>query len=138
MFKSVILPSGEKVFSYEKIILDGHFTWNEATEGLTRLPKDIDTEKRIFLAAKQMEKVRLWLGEKPIIVSSWMRDEIANRKAGGAKNSRHLYGDALDFYCHHLTPQEIFKLLNHRHQIGGLSAYKSHVHIDFRGYCCRW
>ena len=138
MYKSAILPSGDKVFSYESIIPDGHFIWNEATKGLSRVPTSIAIEKRIFETAHEMEKIRQWLGDKPIFVNSWYRDFTANRLAGGAKDSRHLYGDALDFSCSHLSPKEIFSLLNHRHQKGGLSVYKTHVHIDFRGYCCRW
>lgn len=138
MYKTVLLPTGDRVYSYENIIPDGHFTWNEATKGLTRIPKDIVVVKNIYKAAKQMELVRELLGNQPIIINSWYRDPITNKKVGGASHSRHLFGDGIDFRCNHLSPSQIFSRLSNWHNCGGLSTYKSHVHIDFRGYYCRW
>ena len=42
------------------------------------------------------EALRHKLGDRPIGVSSGFRDYACNSSVGGASNSRHLYGDALD------------------------------------------
>lgn len=136
--KSMILPSGEMVFGSEQIIPDGHFTWNEVTKNMTRIIGDISTEQRVYRAAHRMEQVRKILGGEPIIVNSWYRDVVSNARIGGAPDSRHLYGDALDFRHMLLNPKQVYSILDEWLKDGGLSAYKSHVHIDFRGIKARW
>ncbi len=137
--KSIILPSGEVVFGDETIIPDGHFQWKEVTHNQTRIPKNISIEGRIYKTAHELEKIRKILGNKPIKITSWYRDKIANDKTPGAASaSRHLYGDGVDFCCFHMSPREIYAELDKWHKTGGLAVYKTHVHIDFRGVRARW
>lgn len=138
MTKSITLPSSEVVFGTELIIPDGHFNWNEATKNLKIRPVQIAVETNIYEAAKMMEQVRYELGSFPLHVTSWYRNYDHNRKVGGSSKSLHLQGRAVDFYCLYLTPKEIFNILDKKWDKGGLSAYKSHVHIDCRGYKARW
>ena len=137
--KSITLPSGEVVFGEENICPDGHFIWNEALNGLTRVPPNITVEGRIYKTAFELEKVRRILGGEPLIITSWYRDRAANDKIpNSAPNSRHLFGDGVDFKCSHISPRQIYRALDSWHQKGGLAVYQYHVHIDWRGFRSRW
>lgn len=135
---TIKLPSGEYVQPFELILPDGHFTWAEATKQGSRIPVDIKVEKRIYEAAKMMELVRYELGSYPLYITSWYRPKDVNRKVGGVSNSRHIFGDGVDFFCNHLSPYTVFKKLDKIWDKGGLHAYKKFVHIDKRGFKARW
>lgn len=135
---SATLPSGEHITAYELVIPDGHFAWHEVTKQMTRIPSTIAIEKRVYEAAKMMEQIRFRLGSYPLYVNSWIRDSYTNKMVGGSPKSRHLYGDAVDFYCNHISPIQIYKILDSYWEKGGLAVYKNHVHIDCRGYEARW
>lgn len=138
MSELITLPSGEIVQTYELVLPDGHFTWSEVTKNGARIPNTIEVEKRIYEAAKMMEWVRYELGSYPLYVTSWFRPDDVNRRVGGVSNSRHIFGDGVDFRCNHLNPNVIYKKLKDSWSDGGLHAYKSFVHIDKRGYKARW
>ncbi|MEX1308613.1 MAG: D-Ala-D-Ala carboxypeptidase family metallohydrolase [Eubacteriales bacterium] len=46
----------------------------------------------------RLEVVRKSIGDKHIIIRSGYRSKKYNRRVGGAKNSQHLYGKAVDIY----------------------------------------
>lgn len=50
--------------------------------------------------ARRMEEVRRLLGNRVITVSSGYRSPRLNRAVGGARNSAHLTGHAVDFNCY--------------------------------------
>jgi len=52
--------------------------------------------ENLLRAMWKAEALRHKLGDRPIRVSSGFRDYSCNASVGGASNSRHLYGDALD------------------------------------------
>jgi zinc D-Ala-D-Ala carboxypeptidase len=85
--------------------LSEHFTLEEAIESdiATRFGIDNSPNERqlsnMILAAKYLESVRALLDNKKITVSSWLRVPLVNKKAGGALNSAHLDGFAIDFRC---------------------------------------
>lgn len=138
MALSIELPSGEVVFGFQPIIKNGNFTWNEATKNLTRKPHSLAVERRIITTAREMQKIRMMLDNYPLKIHSWYRPETENSRVGGSKNSRHLFGDGVDFSCKQLRPMSIYLILNNLHTKGGLKAYNSFVHIDWRGYFARW
>jgi zinc D-Ala-D-Ala carboxypeptidase len=70
--------------------------------------------------------------------TSWYRPQHINHRVGGVKDSRHLFGDAVDISSDYLAPQAMYKLLDKIHMRGGLGRYYSFVHIDFRGEIARW
>lgn len=85
--------------------LTRHFTLQEATRsdtarklGMSNQP-DNDDLARITETAYQMERVRQILGNNPVVVSSWYRNEQVNRAVGGVPNSAHRMGYAVDFAC---------------------------------------
>ncbi len=79
--------------------LTPHFTLAELTvtnTGLTNIPSG-ERKANLLHTALQMEKVRELLGNLPITVTSGFRSSAVNLKVGGATNSDHLSGFAVDF-----------------------------------------
>lgn len=80
--------------------LTEHFSLSEFTAtdyALSNLPSEIELE-RIKRMATVMEEVRQVLGH-PVIITSGFRSDAVNRAAGGADNSSHRLGLAVDFKC---------------------------------------
>lgn len=125
------LPSGKEVYPSSRITQN--FTWGEATWNCTRVPQSLKIENNIINTAINLQTIRTLLGSKPLIITSWYRPPAVNQRVGGASNSTHLQGYAVDFRCH-LPPQTIFEILNATHP-GGLGWYaKGWVHIDWRNW----
>lgn len=116
-----------------------HFTWSEFTKGGSRVPVNATITQRIVKLAKYMEGVRSFLGERPIHITSGYRDPYSNRSVGGARDSRHMYGDAVDFWVEGLDLVDVFYRLKGYHPRGGLAVGSGFVHIDLRpGAAARW
>ncbi len=84
-------------------------------------------------AAELMERIRQFFGNLPITVNSWYRTEIYNKQVGGAKNSQHVLGRAVDFTVQGVKPAEVQKRLAavvKELGIGGLGCYPTFTHID--------
>lgn len=83
----------------------------------------------------KLEAMRHALGDRPIVVSSGFRSRACNDAVGGARNSRHLYGDAAD-----LVGNPSFCQLAQRaryHGFGGIfgpgyPGHNDHTHVDGR------
>lgn len=121
------------------IIENGNFTWSEATHNGTRMPPNQEVVEAIVRIAKATQEVRNRL-RLPMTVTSWYRTPQANRNCGGAKFSRHLVGDALDFVCEGMTGQQLYQFLDPWWE-GGLGRYPRFfnlIHLDVRGTRARW
>lgn len=85
--------------------------------------------------AKMMEVVRSCLGNRPIRINSWYRSPEVNARVGGAFNSQHLRGEAVDFVCpSYGTPYEVAQLLSADRDLlmfDQLIYEHSWVHISF-------
>lgn len=92
---------------------------------------------RAMLLAREFERIRIAIGA-PIRVGSAYRTPEHNRAVGGAANSQHMQGRALDLY-----PPDgwsvakfyaaIREIAGHEESsIGGLGRYPTFVHIDTR------
>lgn len=121
------------------IIVDGSFTWAEATKGGSRMPPDQETLEGIIRIAKLGQRARDRVG-RPFIVTSWYRDPVVNAAVGGVSNSRHINGDAIDFYCDGLTGDEIYWILDPwwPSGLGRYIKFPFLCHIDVRDYRARW
>ena len=78
-----------------------YFTITELTKTATGLPNTPPEAYRlnlINLVDKVLDSAREAL-KMPITVSSGYRSSEVNRRAGGATNSQHLYGEAADVKC---------------------------------------
>ncbi|MEM8613953.1 MAG: D-Ala-D-Ala carboxypeptidase family metallohydrolase [Cyanobacteria bacterium P01_H01_bin.105] len=121
------------------IIPNGNFTWAEATRGGTRMPLNQSTVDGMIRIAKLAQQARDRIG-RPFHITSWYRPPDINRQVGGASNSRHIVGDAIDFYVDGLTGDQIYWTLDPWWP-GGLGRYRRFArlsHIDARGYRARW
>ena len=92
--------------------------------------------------AKNIQVLRDYIG-KPIKINSGYRSPQHNAKIGGAKNSQHLTGKAVDIRVDGMTPKQLFDIIETlqnkgKMDIGGLKAYNSFVHYDIRGHFARW
>ncbi|MEM8505356.1 MAG: D-Ala-D-Ala carboxypeptidase family metallohydrolase [Cyanobacteria bacterium P01_D01_bin.1] len=126
-------------FLSEPIIPDGNFTWAEATKNGRRIPVSRDVVYGIIRIARVMEEIRARLGDRPIRVNSWYRDPASNRAIGGARFSRHLSGDAVDFVVVGIHSYTVYDRLNRWWgSRGGLASSSIFTHIDARGYYARW
>jgi hypothetical protein len=94
--------------------LSDNFTWEEAVVTTHRdIPNELPAELKnnVKMTAMKMETIRYFL-RCPVSVLSWYRCELLNRKVGGAKNSDHMTGTAVDFAAYKYgTPLAIVKLL---------------------------
>ncbi|MEM6773085.1 MAG: D-Ala-D-Ala carboxypeptidase family metallohydrolase, partial [Bacteroidota bacterium] len=123
----------------EPIVPGGNFTWAEATKNGSRIPVNRDVVYGIIRIARVMEEVRSRLGDRPIRVNSWYRDPVTNRAVGGARYSRHLVGDAVDFVVIGIHSYTVYDRLNSWWgSRGGLASSSIFTHIDARGYYARW
>ncbi len=109
-----------------------HFAWNEAD---CRCCQRIHSREAVKAAAEMMEGVRKKCGNRPVKVLSWCRCVRHNRKVGGALDSNHMRGIAVDFVVKGLTPAQVQTLLEDH--IGGLGSYHGFTHIDL-GKMRRW
>lgn len=113
-----------------------HLTWAElACKDGTAYPQKYILDGRIFRLAAMFEDIRM-IWNKPIEILSAFRTPSHNRKVGGAKQSQHLYGRAID-----LRPPKGVKLVDFYNiikqntdefGIHGLGRYDTFVHVDFR------
>jgi uncharacterized protein YcbK (DUF882 family) len=96
----------------------------------------------IITLAKNLQVLRDEV-KRPITISSGYRSPEHNASVGGAKNSRHLVGDAADIKVDGMTPREVADVIERlikdgRMLQGGLGVYRTWVHFDCRGTKARW
>jgi hypothetical protein len=98
-------------FTYEEAIATQHREYIEMNK-----PSDAIHTTMVMIAIR-MEKVRALLG-KPIHINSWYRCPQLNAAIGGAKNSDHMTGSAVDFICPDFgNPLDICKHIIDNHQL---------------------
>lgn len=119
--------------------LSKNFTLDEFTFSQTASRSNIDNTpspevlEKLKYTAECMEKVRKILSY-PVHISSGYRNALVNKAVGGAKNSQHLTGEAVDFTCPKFgTPRQIVeKLLEYDLPFTQLILeYDRWVHISF-------
>lgn len=138
--KAIRLPGFSGLYYLNNpIVAKGSFTWGEATHGGSRIPVDESVVYGMIRIAKSMEEVRKLFGNRPVSINSWYRDPATNRRVGGARFSRHLNGDAIDFNIQGYHPSSVYAKLNGWWGAkGGLASSSVFTHIDARGYRARW
>ena len=98
--------------------------------------------ENVLKLAINLQVLRNEIGEA-INVTSGYRTRAENERIGGAKESKHLTGQAADINCASYTPEElkiiIEKLIKEgKMEKGGLASYSKHTHYDNRGHNARW
>jgi len=122
--------------------LTPHITLEEFTAsqtasrmGLDNMPTGQNYEN-VEQCAKNMEKVRAILGEKPILISSGYRSPAVNAACGGSSTSAHMSGLAADFTCPgfgdpHAICKKLEPLLKELEVDQLIYEYASWVHIGW-------
>jgi len=124
------------------MIITEHFSLEEfnCSDGTSYPLNRIESTLRPL--CESLELIRAEAGH-PLYIVSGYRTKSYNRKVGGAFRSRHMEGDAADLYCHHVTPLELYDIINEMMEdsvvsMGGLGFYSWGIHYDQRGYKARW
>lgn len=113
-----------------------HLFWKEleCRDG-TPYPSEFIEDGRVYRLAHVYETIRKILGNLPITIHSGYRTETWNKHVGGAINSQHLHGLALDIEHVKVSPASMYRQLL-RHSVplglGGLGLYRTFIHIDIR------
>lgn len=70
---------------------------------------------------------------KPLSLNSTFRSKSSNKKAGGAKKSQHLHGNAVDISVKDMPIAERKALISLASSMGftGIGVYHTAIHIDF-------
>lgn len=113
-----------------------HLSWKElACKDGTPYPKEYILAGRASALAIVFEDIRA-LYNKPIQITSAYRTREYNKKIGGARNSQHVEGRALDLKSPKGVPFKTFynDIRNYAEAFGitGIGRYKTFVHIDIR------
>lgn len=125
----------------DPIYQGSHFTWAEATRNGRRIPQNTNfggiiipaaqITANIVRLARELDKIRADLGDRPVHINSWYRSPSANADAGGVKNSQHLLGWAADIVIEGYTPNQVAARLT-KTWPGGLGDSSIYTHIDLR------
>lgn len=117
--------------------LSPHFSLHEMMRSNAAERNNVDNRataneiNRLVLLARYMEQVRT-LFRQPIIVTSAFRSREINKLVGGAVNSDHVAGYAIDFKMSNFTPQEICDTIANNgfkyHQL--INEFNSWVHLS--------
>ena len=89
-------------------------------------------DKRVDKKAMALwSKVQNEFGEQ-LGIKSGYRSPSRNRKAGGAKKSQHMHGNALDIQTGHLSNAQKLDLINMASKAGfkGIGVYNNNLHFD--------
>ena len=86
-----------------------------------------------------LEKIREHFGNRPVNINSAYRCPARNAAVGGATNSQHLTGFAVDLWIEGVDPEEVYYFCDELvGSSGGVGKYNTFTHIDCRGYRARW
>lgn len=114
------------------------FFWYELLRNGERLPVNKEVTANMVRIGEELQPWRDKIAE-PFIITSGYRPPAANAAAGGATFSRHLSGDALDFYWASANKHQMYRTFDAGWP-GGLGIYRNLeiLHVDARGHRVRW
>jgi len=139
---AIKLPGYQSAFYLEDPIYPGSsFYWREALRNGDRKPSEKSQVDNIIAMAKNLDAIRSFLGNRPMVITSWLRPNKPvdiNRQVGGVSNSRHITGDGVDFLVPSMNMfdvQERLKSYCQKNNLGlGLGAKRGFVHVDLAGF----
>jgi len=122
----------------DPIVPGSPYTWGDATKNGARVPNTKEIMGGIIRICIVLTDLTKKVGKSKFIINSWYRDPISNREVGGKVSSRHLSGDAIDFYFDGPEYERLFKELWADGQSGtqgwpgGVAKGSGFIHIDDR------
>lgn len=134
---TIKIPQIGNVYLGDPVVPGGSLFWYECTHGGKRIPETAEVVNGMIRLARKLQPLRIEIG-KPFFVTSWYRPQRINAEVGGAWDSRHMYGDAIDFYIKEYSADEMYEIF-HPIWDGGLGTYpqKGVLHLDAWEYA-RW
>lgn len=110
-----------------------NFTLSEALKNDG--PVDDDIYENILYTASRMEEVRSFL-DSQLLVVSWYRNPAHNSRGGGARNSAHMKGLAVDFRAANAKDQRLIfnKIIKSKLSFDVIIYYKKQnfIHLGFK------
>ncbi len=85
----------------------------------------------------RLERLRIIIGNKPIVITSGYRCTNQNSIVGGTKKSYHKYGLACDIKIKGMDP-EFLKEYAIRSGFSGIGTYPNFTHLDLRKEIYYW
>lgn len=111
-----------------------YFDLNEAvatSTGIYNEPEGLELKSNIIQCAQRLDEVRE-LFNRPVIINSWYRSPKVNSKVGGAKNSAHMTGWAVDFRVQGMQDLEVaLRIKESGIRMDQLILEPSWLHISF-------
>gem|GEM_PF-496456 len=126
------LPGNTSTFYTDQpIIPGGSFTWGEATREATRIPETQAIVNNIIGLARALQPVRERLN-RPFQINSWYRPPAVNAAVGGASQSQHLFGRAVDIQVQGLSGRQVANalMLTWPGGVGIYSNIPNIIHLD--------
>lgn len=120
--------------------LTEHFSLDEfdqpARHGFDHLPYPFEKRHLAYQLAVELEEIRR-LFNMPITIVSGYRSFPYNRKIGGARDSQHVAGRAVDFKVRLVSAADVHRACLELYDagkldMGGLGRYPSFTHLDIR------
>ena len=127
-----------------------HFPWAEfACQDAQKTPVPPNLRANTIRLCWLLEKLRHQLGDVPISIDSGYRTPAHNRQVGGAADSRHMHGDAADFFVAQVdrwiaqgtaaNRTAVLAVANRIFASGGVGNETSGtLHVDSRGWKARF
>jgi hypothetical protein len=115
------------------------YTWADATKNGSRVPASKEIMQGIIRICQIITPMTKETGQTKWTINSWYRDPSSNASVGGASASRHLSGDAIDFYFDGPEYLKLFQKLwadgpsGSGGWQGGVAKGNGFIHIDDRG-----
>jgi len=111
-----------------------HLTWYDVScrDG-TPYPMDW-RETRLVTLCEEFEAIRALCGS-PLLVNSGFRSRAYNTRIGGAPNSQHCEGRALDLVPVRCSLDDLYAAVMERTRVGkarGVGRYSGFIHFDIR------
>ncbi len=126
------LPGNTSTFYTDQpIIPGGNFSWGEATRNATRIPENQTIVNNIIALARALQPVRDRIG-RPFQINSWYRPPAVNAAVGGASQSQHLFGRAVDIQVQGMSGRQVANavMLTWPGGVGIYSNIPNIIHLD--------
>lgn len=132
--------AGLRHFTAAELLFPGARSRSGACKGLNDLPGPRECANLLRIA-RAADEIRARLGS-PLKVISGFRSAAYNRCIGGASQSLHMQGLALDLAPVSASVAELWEVARQARRdgvfFGGIGRYGSFVHVDARGYLADW